>query len=115
MTITELQKEIHATANSKGWWDAPRNIGELIALCHSELSEALEEIRTGINPSFITPSITVHPDELPVKPLGFPIELADVIIRVLDMAGGLGINMEEAIRIKMDYNKTRAYKHGKEF
>ena len=115
MTITELQKEIHDIARSKGWWDDPRNIGELIALCHSELSEALEEIRTRISPSLITPSITIHPDTELVKPLGFPIELADVIIRVLDIAGGLGIDMEQAIHIKMAYNRTREYKHGKKF
>src|SRR3990172_10627417 len=101
MTITELQKEIHDTANSKGWWDAPRNIGELIALCHSELSEALEEIRSGSNPVHIDYEIESR------KPIGFPIELADVVIRILDIAGGLGIDLEQAMHVKMAYNKTR--------
>ena len=110
MTITELQKEIHATANSKGWWDAPRNIGELIALCHAELSEALEEVRSGAKLTEIDFTIDVA-----AKPEGFPIELADVMIRVLDMAAGLGIDLEQAIHIKMAYNKTRPHKHGKAF
>lgn len=109
MTITELQKEIHETAKGKGWWDKERNIGELIALCHSELSEALEDIRNGYAPTHIVPPTAVS------KPMGFPIELADVIIRVLDMAAGLDIDMEKAIMVKMNYNKGREYRHGKAF
>ena len=106
-TITNLQKEIHKTAREKGFWDQERNIGELISLCHSELSEALEEARLD---NALTGIRMQHK-----KPLGFPIELADLIIRVLDMAGGLGIDLGEAIRIKMAYNKTRERKHGKRF
>ena len=108
MTISNLQKEIHKTAREKGFWDQQRNIGELIALCHSELSEALEEIRSGSEPDRI-----LHHGYM--KPEGFPIELADLIIRVLDMAEGLGIDLEKAIRIKIAYNKTRERKHGKQF
>src|SRR3972149_4344260 len=98
MTITELQKEIHDTAKSKGWWDAPRNIGELIALTHSELSEALEEVRAGVILTDIALNIDTN------KPQGFPIELADIIIRVLDIAADLGVDLEQAINIKMAYN-----------
>lgn len=109
MTITELQKEIHETAKEKGWWDEKQNIGELIALCHSELSEALEEARR----RDVTDGYIYHNNS--GKPLGFPIELADVIIRVLDIAGGLEIDLEKAIRVKMAYNKIRPHKHGKTF
>ena len=42
-----IQSDIHETAKSKGWWDSERNDGELIALMHSELSEALEALRNG--------------------------------------------------------------------
>jgi NTP pyrophosphatase (non-canonical NTP hydrolase) len=47
------------------------------------------------------------------KPEGIPIELADVIIRICDTCGQYGIDLDRAIRLKMEYNKTRPYKHGK--
>ena len=42
MDLKEFQKEVHQTAIDHGWWETDRNIGEQIALMHSELSEALE-------------------------------------------------------------------------
>lgn len=46
------------------------------------------------------------------KPEGIPIELADCIIRILDYCGKEGIDIEEAIKIKHEYNLTRPYRHG---
>lgn len=102
--INELAKEIHATAKRKGWWDEPRNNGELIALCHSELSEALEALRHG-NP----------PDDKIPEFSGAEAELADVIIRILDMAEGNKWDVAGAMIAKMKMNQTRPNKHGKQF
>jgi NTP pyrophosphatase (non-canonical NTP hydrolase) len=46
------------------------------------------------------------------KPEGIPAELADCIIRILDYCGKEGIDIEEAVKIKHQYNKTRPYRHG---
>ncbi len=105
LDINELIKEAHETSLQKGWHDEPKSFGEIIALCHSELSEALEAYRDGlpINQTFYGEG---------GKPEGIPSELADTVIRIFDACGKYGIDLEKAIREKMDYNKTRGYKHG---
>ena len=105
MKISRLQNECHKIAVSKGWWDEKRNIGEALCLIHSEVSEALEEYRRGID----LQEIYFDGDG---KPQGFPIELADTVIRLLDLCGGLRIDLEDAIKVKMKFNKSRSKRHG---
>lgn len=120
--IPWLQKEIFKTAVSHGWYETPRTFGDRIALMHSELSEALEEFRNGHAVEEIYFNHENDCEEIAAfksctcdrgkKPEGVPIELADVIIRILDFAEDCTINMESAIRLKMAYNETRPYRHG---
>jgi len=105
-TISELQGAIHKNAVEKGFWEGgDRNDGESIALIHSELSEALEALRSGNPESEKLGAPFTHVEE----------ELADAIIRILDLAGGRGWDIEGAVEAKMEYNAGRPYKHGREF
>lgn len=107
--MNQLQIEIHALAREKGWWPDPASntvIPAKLMLIVSEAAEALEEFRDPKN------DLMMWTDRATRKPCGFGIELADVIIRVLDLAEWLHIDMGEMITIKHAYNKTRAYRHG---
>jgi NTP pyrophosphatase (non-canonical NTP hydrolase) len=102
--INSLVHEAHQNAVDKGWDDKPRSFGDVVALMHSELSEALEDHRNGRG--FTE---TYYEGE---KPCGIPIELADTVIRIFDACGKYGIDLESAIREKMAYNATRTRRHG---
>jgi NTP pyrophosphatase (non-canonical NTP hydrolase) len=96
--------QVHETARQHGFWDQERNNGEMIALIHSEISEALEYIRHGNPASDHIPTFT-----------GAEEEMADAIIRIMDMAYARGWRLPAAIVAKMAFNAAREYKHGKAF
>lgn len=110
MTIRELQEQAYENSKAHGFYDEERGVPEAIALMHSELSEALECYRDGLAPGKVDID-TRGPNA--GKPEGFGIELADAMIRIADTAHSLGVDLEAMLAMKMNYNKSRPYKHGK--
>jgi NTP pyrophosphatase (non-canonical NTP hydrolase) len=93
-SLNELAELCHSIAVEKGFWEKERNIGEALMLIVTELAEAMEGYRKQDNENFKE-------------------ELADAFIRLLDLCGGLKIDIEDEICRKSMKNKNRPYKHGK--
>ncbi len=126
-TIKEWVKTVHANAKEHGWWEDFEPVGyqaaieagaaaanlhatRLVAaaspkllMIHSEISEATEEMRA------LRFNTWYGEDG---KPEGLVVELADAVIRIFDLCGALGLDIERAIAEKHEYNKGRPYKHG---
>ena len=112
--IDQLIAESHSIARNNGFWDNEEfNVGEKLALIHSEVSEALECARE--YPDALARQEYELDSRGQEKPIGFGSELADIMIRVADLAGKLDIPLGEITREKIEYNKKRPYKHSKAF
>lgn len=112
--LNESAQIIFQGNKEKGFWDKERNVGEMLMLVVSELGEAMEAHRKGL--------MTTDADWLKYRETGdfkstlkdkFEDEISDAIIRLLDMAAGLGIDLEAHISHKVAYNATRQRLHGK--
>lgn len=106
--LKRLCRLSHQTAIDKGWYNVDesgkieqRNFGEVVALMHSELSEALEAERHGNKPSEHIPDFS-----------GVEEEFADVLIRIFDTCEAKGYDLAGAVTAKMEFNESRPMKHG---
>lgn len=130
MELREVAEQAHQDALAKGWWSQPTDtVAGKLLLVHSEVSEAAECLRDAVlcshdnvadvdynslNANVRTGLMTMdgHATGGPIKPVGFMSELADIVIRVFDIAERIGGNIETAIQWKMEYNRTRSQRHG---
>lgn len=101
--LADLSDEIVEINTANGWnvtklsdWDDQYKVPAVLALVVSEVSEALEAFRKRDKDNFAE-------------------ELADTIIRVLDLAKGMGLDMDDAVRSKLEVNRKRGYRHGGKF
>jgi NTP pyrophosphatase (non-canonical NTP hydrolase) len=132
--MEQLIKKAHEVAKEKGFWETERNVTEILMLVVSELAEALEALRkdhyadkAAVKDLYNDIEINKYEDEFNIMSgpwktgfeanvkSSFEDEIADVAIRLFDLCGGLNIDLQKHIELKMMYNSMRAYKHGKKF
>lgn len=102
--VDTLAKTVHALAVKNGFWESSPNDGEKLMLIVSELGEGLEALRHGNPPSEHIPEFSAIEEEM-----------ADVVIRVMDLCEGRGWRLGEALLAKHAYNLTRPFRHNKAF
>lgn len=126
MRIKEIMEEIHEVNVKNGFWEdkETKNTGEVLMLITSELAEALEADRKG-HYAMLDTFFETEPTREDIEDYkidfenyiknSFEDELADTVIRLFDFCQAKGIDLETHIRLKLEYNKLRPYKHGKKY
>lgn len=111
--LNELARQCFELAQEKGWNEKQIPVPEMCALIHSEVSEALESWRNKEEISWTQRKAPIagQPPQLG-KPMGLASEFADVLIRIGHYAVRLGIDLDHEVKRKLEYNKTRPYRHG---
>lgn len=121
MKINDYVKLIGEINKEKGWRDLDRRPLELHDLMHCEISEASEEVRKGMRPVYKICCIDVCEKNILTckekncpytKPEGEAVELIDAVIRIMDYFDMNGWDFEEILKMKIEYNKTRSFRHG---
>lgn len=116
--LNEISKEINQQSVRKGCYEKPREIGTLLMLVVSELSEALEADRKNRHADFeaYQTKLNLEPNRAFVKQSSlfqeyikdtFEDEITDAMIRLFDLCGYMGIDIEKHIKLKLEYNKNR--------
>ena len=108
MQIKEMQQEAWSNSEDHGFHEGPegKHLQTKLLLLIQEATEAFDEIRDGKD-------LFVNTHQFDGKPEGFPSEIADIVIRCGDLAGIVGFDLEDAVKEKMTYNKSRPFMHGR--
>lgn len=99
----DMMGNIHAIAEEKGWWETGkiRSNGDLLLLVVEEISEAFRALRKHNPPSEKIPGFSQVEEEV-----------ADALIRLMDMSYAYGWNIAQALVAKCEHNRSRPYRHG---
>lgn len=109
--FTGIAEELHEFTVAKGWWNRPleERVPRLLAWLREEVDEAAEAWEQHGDLEY-----TTRDAEGKIKPEGFPVELADIVLLALDLWQGTGVDLSGALRRKLDYNKVRRYRRDAE-
>lgn len=107
----QAARSVHELARAKGWYDTPVTVDNRVANMHGEVSEFWEAYRAGTLNEWCDKAQKMVEAGLPPLTCAEE-ELADMIIRALDCAAMLKIDIGRAIHIKHRFNSTRPYRHG---
>lgn len=114
--LNDLADKIAFANNEKGFSFEEKDIERKLLLAVSEICEAQEELRDGHSVTEIYYSVHVGAIENGLrKPCGFPVEIADTIIRLLHLGRNFGIDFDAVVEEKLAYNASRPMKHGRQF
>lgn len=117
MHLNDISDQVYKCALDHGFTETTENVGQKLLLVVEEIVEAHGELRTGRAPTEVYYNYAQdgNATRMIEKPEGFPMELADALIRILNIMKGHGIDPEQAVLLKHNYNLTRPFKHGKSF